>query len=153
VGFYLEQEELLHLSCLGFDKRTPDSNGFGPWYGFKQCSIAQYYDDIERAESLFLDKCKYLTSSHSYIIKEQTSIPFDYMRAKISLNRQKINSIIQERHLSNSSIDECAKQLLEYDIFFPKRKIKGFLKDIYSFWEFWIIKNHLLYGKKKNHLK
>lgn len=153
VGFFLEQYGLLHISCLGFDKSTPEGNGFGPWYGFKHCSIAQYYEDIDKAETLYLDNCQYLTSSHSYIIKEPTSMPFEYMREKISANRQKINFSIDKHYLSDLSIDKCAKKLLEYDLFFPKRKMKGFLKRIYRFWEFWILKNHILYAKKKNHLK
>lgn len=153
VGFYLEDEDLVHISCLGYDLQKPDGRGFGPWYGFKQCSIEQYYKDIDKAEDLFLNRCEYLTSSHSYVVKDKTKEPFEYMRRKISMNHQKVLSAIGEYNLSNLEVDECAKKLVEYDLFFPKRKMKGFMKRIYTFWEFWILKNHILYGKKKNHLK
>ena len=40
-------------------------------------------------------------------------------------------------------IEAKVSKLLEMDLFFPKHKIKGFLKNIYAFWESWIIKHHL----------
>ncbi|MFX1453562.1 MAG: MBL fold metallo-hydrolase, partial [Promethearchaeota archaeon] len=41
TGFFLPNVQVFHISCLGFDKPTPQIEGYGPWYGFRQCSIPQ----------------------------------------------------------------------------------------------------------------
>ncbi|MDX1797815.1 MAG: hypothetical protein R3255_04125, partial [Candidatus Lokiarchaeia archaeon] len=35
------------------------------------------------------------------------------------------------------------KDLLELDLFFPKKKMKGFMLEIYNFWESGIISKHM----------
>lgn len=144
IGFLLSQEKILHISCLGFDILTPESNGFGPWYGFKQCSIEQYKKDIDLVEKLYLKKAEYLTSSHAYIVEKPEMTPFGYMRNKIKNNQNIIKNALKELD-KTLSIDNKTQKLVEKDLFFPKRKMEGFLKEIYTFWEYWIIKNHLLF--------
>lgn len=143
VGFYLNNEKLLHISCLGFDKRRPAKDGFGPWYGFRECSISQYERDIDFAEKLFVDKANYLTSSHSYVIKKPDLTPFIYMRNKIKQNHQKIKNTIDNRYIDMENDDQRIKKLLDADIFFPKKRMEGFLLKIYGLWEYWIIRKHI----------
>lgn len=141
-GFFLPAERILHISCLGFDKQSPEANGFGPWYGFEQCSITQYIKDIEEAESLFLQKADFLTSSHGYIIEKPDTTPFKYMKRKLEKNQGIVDQALNELD-SNLAIDEIVNELLKQDLFFPKAKMKGFLFDIYMFWESWIIRHHI----------
>lgn len=142
VGLYLPSEKILHISCLGFDQPEPEAERFGPWYGFEECSIELYLDDIDRAETIFLERAEFLTSSHAYIVKNPDKTPFEYMRRKIKENQKKISMAIVTSKLS-LNLEESAKILLEQDLFFKKRKMKGFLKKIYTLWEYWIITKHL----------
>lgn len=144
IGFLLEEEKILHISCLGFDISSPDKNGFGPWYGFEQCSIKQYKQDIELTEKLYIENADYLTSSHAYIVEKPEMTPFVYMRKKIKNNQIIIKKALEEID-DALSIEEKTKKLLNKDLFFPKRKMEGFLLQIYTFWEYWVIKNHLIY--------
>lgn len=150
VGFLLPNEKVIHLSCLGFDKPTPEKDGFGPWYGFRECSIEQYFKDIDYAESFYLRYAKFLTSSHAFIVTNPDRSPFEYMRNKIEANQKKVDQAIEKLGLSSESdADEIQiGKFLDLDIFFPKRKMKGFLLDIYSLWEFWIIKKHIIFSGK-----
>ena len=141
VGFLLPEERLMHLSCLGFDKPSPEKEGFGPWYGFEECSIDQYLKDINYAESMAKQWADVITSSHSYIIKGQEENPFEYMRNKIRQNENKVIEAIKNLESKNKELN--IKNLLNMDLFFPKKKMGGFIIKIYAFWEFWIIKNHL----------
>jgi len=142
TGFFLPSEKILHISCLGFDQPAPGVDGFGPWYGFYQCSIPQYLKDIDHAESIFLKRASILTSSHSYVVKNPDTTPFSYMREKIENNQ----SIVDQAITSLKSFEDnkiIINDLLKLDLFFPKKKIKGFLKEIYSLWEYWIINKHI----------
>ena len=142
VGFFLPSEKILHVSCLGFDQPGPGVDGFGPWYGFKQCSISKYLNDIDYAESLFLEKANFLTSSHGYIVKKSDTTPFRYMRNKLHKNQWIVDQGLKtlDSHMNN---EEKVSALLKRDLFFPKMKMKGFLLDIYYFWESWIIRHHI----------
>ena len=142
VGFFLPSERILHVSCLGFDQPGPGVDGFGPWYGFKQCSISKYLNDIDYAESLFLEKANFLTSSHGYIVKKTDTTPFRYMRNKLNNNQWIVDQGLKtlDSHMDN---EEKVNALLKRDLFFPKMKMKGFLLDIYYFWESWIIRHHI----------
>ncbi|MBY9014487.1 MAG: MBL fold metallo-hydrolase [Candidatus Lokiarchaeota archaeon] len=142
VGFLIPEERLFHISCLGFDKVSPDKDGFGPWYGFKECSIEQYLIDITQAELIFLERANFLTSSHSYIVKSPDKAPFIYMREKIAKNQNLVDNAIKSHNLTNKSMDTI-NYLLNLDIFFPKRKMEGYLLEIYNFWESGIIRKHI----------
>ncbi|MFX0019356.1 MAG: MBL fold metallo-hydrolase [Promethearchaeota archaeon] len=142
TGFLLAKERIIHISCLGFDQPEPGVDGFGPWYGFDECSIEQYLKDIDLAEYIFLEQADLLTSSHSYIVKNPDSTPFNYIRNKI----QKNQTIVDQAILSLKSINRFKinlANLLELDLFFPKKKMKGFLLEIYNYWESGIIRKHL----------
>ena len=145
VGFLLPEEKILHVSCLGFDKPKPDANGFGPWYGFRECSISQYLKDIDKAEMIYRT-LEYLTSSHSYIAKNPDMSPFDYMRKKIKKNQQKVDIGLMNIK-STPNFEEKVKKLLTLDLFFPKKKMRGFLREIYTHWESWIITKHIQQSK------
>ena len=142
VGFLLPSEEVFHISCLGFDQVNPEKDGFGPWYGFKQCSIDQYLEDISLAELIFLEKAKFLTSSHSYIVKNPDTTPFEYMREKIKKNQELVEQGLKSLN-PNLEVEMKIKNLLEMDIIFPKRKMKGFLPELYNFWEKGFIEKHV----------
>jgi glyoxylase-like metal-dependent hydrolase (beta-lactamase superfamily II) len=146
VGFLIPRERILHISCLGYDLMFPGSEGFGPWYGFKECSIDQYLEDISKAEQIFLNQSDVLTSSHSNIVKFPDTTPFTYMRNKIQSNQEKVNQAIRSLNIKDFSTLSL-QELLKLDLFFPKRKIKGFMKEIYNFWESGIIGKHF---KKQN---
>jgi glyoxylase-like metal-dependent hydrolase (beta-lactamase superfamily II) len=142
VGLLLPHERIIHISCLGFDQKKPRDDGFGPWYGFEECSIEQYLKDIDHCESIFLEKCDFLTSSHSYIVKNPDPTPFVYMREKIAKNQSTVDhAIISLKQSTKSDIN--IQDLLELDLFFPKRKMEGFLQQIYNFWETGIISKHV----------
>lgn len=142
TGFFLPKERIIHISCLGFDQRKPGDDGFGPWYGFDECSIAQYYKDIDLAESIFLERSAFLTSSHSYIVRNPDTSPFKYMRNKIKNNQIIVDQAIMSLK-PNKSKEIAINDFLELDLFFPKKKMEGFLLEIYNFWEFGIIKKHI----------
>jgi glyoxylase-like metal-dependent hydrolase (beta-lactamase superfamily II) len=142
VGFLIPVERLFHISCLGFDKARPEIDGFGPWYGFKECSIKQYLIDIAQAELIFLERANFLTSSHSYIVKSPDKAPFIYMREKIANNQELVDNAIESHNLTNKSMDTII-HLLNLDLFFPKRKMEGYLLEIYNFWESRIIRKHV----------
>lgn len=147
VGFLLPTEKILHISCLGFDQLKPRVDGFGPWYGFEQCSISQYLKDIDYAELLFLEHAEFLTSSHSYIVKNPDCYPFSYMRSKIKQNQQKVDQALKSISLTLKSENEIVENLLKKDIFFPKRKLNSFMLKIYTLWESWIIRKHIQRSK------
>jgi hypothetical protein len=130
------------VSCLGFDQSRPGADGFGPWYGFKQCSISKYLNDIDSAESLFLEKANFLTSSHAYIVKTSDTTPFEYMRNKLNKNQWIVDQELKTLN-SHMGLEEKVNELLKRDLFFPKVKMKGFLFEMYSFWELWIIRHHI----------
>ena len=142
IGFYLPNERIVHISCLGFDQRKPGEDGFGPWYGFDECSLDLYFKDINLAESIFMEKADFLTSSHSYIVKNPDNTPFTYMREKIEKNQKRVDQALISLEKSNKS-DINIKDLLKLDIFFPKRKMSGFMLEIYNYWEFGIISKHI----------
>ena len=142
VGLLLPKEEVFHISCLGFDRMSPEKDNFGPWYGFAQCSIEQYLKDITLAEEIFLKKVKFLTSSHAYIVKNPDKTPFEYMRKKIRNNQEVVDQGLKAI-VSDLKFEEKVRQLLEMDLIFPKRKMKGFLADIYRFWEKGFIEKHV----------
>ncbi|MFW9999222.1 MAG: MBL fold metallo-hydrolase [Candidatus Hodarchaeota archaeon] len=150
IGFFLPKEKVFHISCLGFDKPKPEIDGFGPWYGFKQASIQQYLEDINRAESIFLNDARYLTSSHSYIVKNPDTHPFEYMRTKIENNQNHVDQALKTSNSMKKSEDEAVRKLLKMDLFFPKKKLKDFLLEIYTFWESWIIRKHIQRSKYFN---
>ncbi|MFX0025757.1 MAG: MBL fold metallo-hydrolase [Candidatus Hermodarchaeota archaeon] len=142
IGFLLAKERIIHISCLGFDQPNPSVDGFGPWYGFDECSIDQYLKDIDLAEDIFLEQADFLTSSHSYIVKNPDSTPFNYTRDKIRKNQTIVDQAILSLKPINKSRINLAN-LLELDLFFPKKKMKGFLLEIYNYWESGIISKHL----------
>ena len=146
IGLLLPHEKILHISCLGFDIPHLGKDGFGPWYGFKECSITKYLEDINLAEKIFLQRAEFLTSSHSYIIKHPDTTPFAYMRNKIKDNQTKVDQALSTLKI-RSKEEINMEELLNLDIFFPKSKLQGFIVDLYRFWESYIIDKHLKRSK------
>ncbi|MFX1522825.1 MAG: MBL fold metallo-hydrolase [Promethearchaeota archaeon] len=147
IGFLAPREQIFHISCLGFDKPDPEKEGFGPWYGFNESSISQYMKDIKKAEEIFIHKAKFLTSSHSYIVKKPDLSPFKYMKEKIEKNQEKVDEALNKFNLGGLTESDAINQLLDLDIFFPKSRLKGVVYDVYKFWESWIIRKHLQQSK------
>ena len=143
-------ERVLHISCLGFDKPNPEKDGFGPWYGFKECSISQYLKDINKTEEIFLQRAKFLTSSHSYIVENPDLTPFEYMRKKIESNQEKVDNALNVSAGTQTSEENAVNNLLDMDLFFPKRRLEGVVNDVYRFWESWIIRKHI---QRSRHFK
>ncbi len=146
TGFFLPYEKILHISCLGFDIPKSGIDGFGPWYGFNECSIAKYLEDINLAEKIFLQRAEFLTSSHAYIIKHPDTTPFTYMRRKIKDNQTKVDQALSTLKISRKE-EINMDELLNLDIFFPKSKLQGFIVELYRFWESYIIEKHLKRSK------
>jgi hypothetical protein len=142
VGFLLPTERILHISCMGFDQPAPGKDGFGPWYGFENCDIVTYLEDIDGAQSIFGEEADFLTSSHAYIAQKGDTAPFDYMRGKIAVNQQKVDRAAARVGAAGDR-EEMVTRLLSMDLFFPKSKMNGWLLDLYAFWESWIIRHHL----------
>lgn len=143
IGFLLPNEQVFHISCLGFDKPNPETEGFGPWYGFKETSISQYLEDINKAEEIFLQRTRILTSSHSYIVENPDLSPFEYMRKKIKNNQGKVDNALQVSNCTQTSENNAVSHLLDMDLFFPKSRLKGVVCEVYRFWESWIIRKHI----------
>lgn len=143
IGFFLPDQQVFHISCLGFDKPNPETEGFGPWYGFKDTSISHYLDDINKAEKIFIQKARLLTSSHSYIIENPDLSPFEYMRKKIESNQDKVDNALSVSAGTQTSEENAVNNLLDMDLFFPKRRLEGVVNDVYRFWESWIIRKHI----------
>ncbi len=142
TGFLLPAERILHISCLGFDQLSPGADGFGPWYGFRQCSIPVYFKNIDLAESVFLEKADYLTSSHAYIVKRPDTAPFAYIRNKIN-DRQETVIRALETLEPRLPVEYQINRLVEMDLIYQKKKMEGYLLDVYTFWEYWIIRHHI----------
>jgi len=64
------------------------------------------------------------------------------MREKIANNQELVDNAIESHNLTNKSMD-TRNHLLNLDLFFPKRKMEGYLLAIYNFWESWIIRKHV----------
>lgn len=142
IGFLIPQDKIFHISCLGFDQVKPEVDGFGPWYGFNECSIDQYMRDIDSAQSIFLEQAEFLTSSHAYIIKKPDLTPFIYMRQKIEKNQNIIDQAIISLKIIDKS-EMLLQNFLDMDLFFPKKKMDKFRHHLYSFWESRIIRKHI----------
>ncbi|MFX1258406.1 MAG: MBL fold metallo-hydrolase [Promethearchaeota archaeon] len=143
VGFLIPNERILHISCLGFDKFKPDIDGFGPWYGFRHCSIPQFFKDIDLAELIYQKRSDILTSSHSYIVRKPDYTPFNYMKKKIELNQKRVDQALMNLNPKPKNEEEAVNLLLKTDLFFPKKKMDDVLQKIYTLWEFWIIRKHI----------
>jgi len=67
---------------------------------------------------------------------------FRYMRYKLNKSQWIVDQGLKtlDSHMNN---EEKVSALLKRDLFFPKMKMKGFLLDIYYFWESWIIRHHI----------
>ena len=64
------------------------------------------------------------------------------MREKIEKNQSIVDqAILSLNPISSSELN--INDFLELDLFFPKRRMKGFLFEIYNFWESWIISKHI----------
>ena len=75
--------------------------------------------------------------------------PFNYMRSKIEKNQTIVDQAILSLK-NNNKLKLGIENLLKLDLFFPKRKMKGFLLDIYKFWERGIITKHMERSKYFN---
>lgn len=142
VGFFFPIEKLFHISCLGFDIQKLGDDRFGPWYGFEECSLELYKENIDTAEKIFLNSSDILTSSHSYVVRKKNTEPFDYMHRKIMQNQKKIMSAVQDYNEKGKNGD-LIYYLLSLNLIFPKSMMEDPLRSIFRFWESWIIKNHL----------
>jgi len=147
TGFFFPRREILHMSCLGYDLRSPDDKGFGPWYGFPDCSLPEYWKNIADMEQKFLIECQdpILTTSHATVLTEKTAFPFTYMREKIISTHQKIRDISKTHGLETTNEVEWVKAMIPHDPLFPKKKMRPWLKDIYGLWETWHLKHHFPY--------
>ena len=73
----------------------------------------------------------------------------DHLVFKIDTLNQEINknqevedqAILSLKTTKGNEIS--TEDLLELDLFFPKKKMRGFLLTIYNLWEYWIIKKHM----------
>ncbi len=167
--------KIFHNSCLGLDQLKVNKNGtikdgFGPWYGFKRTSIADYIEDVDKSEIIFKD-CDILTSSHGIIfaneenpveviqgerlfvkeIKPQEEIesPFEYMKRKIHEKEQSIKESLNVLGVENcqAALDsgEIMRKLLDMDLYFSQNRIPTKQLPAYKFWERYLIVNQLKY--------
>ncbi len=146
VGLLLPGERVFHITSLGFDGAEGGTGGFGPRYGYKQCSIRQYLRDIELAEEIFNERADVLTSSHGRTARRPDSAPFAYMRGKIQAGQEKVEEAVRSLRPAPQSDEETVLELLKMDLFFPQKKDGGFFMEMYNFWEYWMIRNHLKRG-------
>lgn len=147
TGFYLPKNRILHLSCLGFDLREPGAHGFGPWYGLPDCSLGIYWQNIKDMEEFARDIIEnpIITSAHGYVIHGYEELPFQYMRQKILDRHHQIREISAQNHLDPKNEEEWISRLLEEDLIYPKKKMHGWLRDLFSYWESGHLRLHLPY--------
>ena len=143
VGVLLEKEKILHIGNLGFDRSSPGADGTGPFYGYRQCSLNRYYRDIDNARSVYTDRANFMTASHGYLVEKPDMSPFDYMEEKIRQNQQKVDSAFKRIDPLPHSKEETFIELLKLDLFYPKKKAYSFMVDIYTLWDYWMIRHHM----------
>ena len=69
------------------------------------------------------------------------------MKEKIRTNQEKVDNALHSLNVHETNEEELTNQLLKMDLFYPKRKMKGFMLEIYRLWESWIIRKHVLRSK------
>ncbi|HPB82957.1 MAG TPA: hypothetical protein PK200_13040, partial [Spirochaetota bacterium] len=99
--------------------------------------------DIDFAKMIFMDRAKILTSSHSLVVEHPDDFPFTYMNKKIDQNQQKIDAALGSIRDVPGSDERKIMELLKMDILFPKQKMTGFLQELYTLWEYWMLRHHL----------
>ena len=65
------------------------------------------------------------------------------MRRKIKTNQEKVDNALNLSNLKELAENKIINELLKMDLFFPKKKLKGVVLEIYRFWESWIIRKHV----------
>ena len=81
----------------------------------------------------YLDKIK-----HSKILR---------IKNKIEENQEKVDNALNSLNPEAESLEEAVNKILEMDVFFPKRKMKGYILEIYKYWEGNIILKHIQRSK------
>ena len=85
-----------------------------------------------------------------YIVENPDLTPFEYMRKKIESNQEKVDNALNVSAGTQTSEENAVNNLLDMDLFFPKRRLEGVVNDVYRFWESWIIRKHI---QRSRHFK
>jgi glyoxylase-like metal-dependent hydrolase (beta-lactamase superfamily II) len=132
---------VLFLSDLGLDS-------FGAWYGFNNSSVSDYKKSIKKVRKICESEKLIIASSHEDPV-------FDIkILDEILMGIEKTEKILIKQLDSNSVT--TLDNLLLNGLFYKKSsmdKMNPFLRKLYSFWEYFILKNQLkdleLRGKAK----
>lgn len=134
--FTERSQQFLFYSDIGIDIGGQE---FGPWYGFKILKVKEVRSDVDRAEFLHKSLNVPMISSHGLPYRQYTPEPYTYIRSKVQNREDKILQV-----LKNLGGKASVQQLMPYDIFYPKSKMKGNLKLLVNYWEEGFLTNHLI---------
>lgn len=128
------REDVLFTSDLGLDS-------FGPWYGFKYCSISDYRKSISLLRDMYRGGNYILAGSHNEPVPpEKGAEMIDRIDEKINTNeRRLLNYISKNREFS---LDDILLTGLYYSRS-SMEKMNDLVRTLYRFWEYYALKNHL----------
>jgi hypothetical protein len=134
--FSTNNNQFLFYSDIGIDL---GGQQFGPWYGFRVLKLHEVKADVDRAEQLHQQLNIPMLSSHGLLYPHYTPEPYQYIRNKINQREQKIIQAMTQIGGKATVAD-----LMPFDIFYPKQKIKGNLQKLVTYWEEGFLENHLI---------
>jgi hypothetical protein len=127
--------ECLFYSDIGIDLGGQE---FGPWYGFQELSLQDVKADVDKAEQLHERLNIPMVSSHGGLYPSYTPEPYEYIRTRLAQRDKKIIDAMKSLG-GNATVAE----LMPFNIFYPKHKIKGNLQKLVTYWEEGFLANHL----------
>ncbi len=153
VGFLIAMKEpkinILYVSDIGVDYNE-QYKGFGPWYGFHYTYLKNYFLDIEFLKKYPKNAYDIMVSSHGPFIVDKSDFPFDYIKAKIEKNHQKVMDVVIDYSKEKNTNLINVKDLIEYrDTIYKLKGIKAPLLDLYMHWQFEFTKHHLILAEDR----
>lgn len=125
-SFYLPIEKILFTGDMGIDR-------FGPWYGWRECSLADLVESILRLRSMKVDL---LVTSHGGIVTGDMTQAWDRCLSHL-LKRE----LLVEQGLSRGVSE---KDMVERGIYFgDKSRVKEPMRSFLYMWDTAMLDHHL----------
>ncbi len=127
------EPDILFVADIGLDN-------FGAWYGFAYCDLADYRTSIRKLQKLYDPQKQILVSSHNLPHFPDHPGNFDPILTGMIATEEKILQAL------NKTGGQTVTDLTFTGLYYPLQALKrmrGGLRKLYSFWEFYCIQNHL----------
>ncbi|MCK5077944.1 MAG: MBL fold metallo-hydrolase, partial [Calditrichia bacterium] len=125
--------KILFASDIGLDS-------FGAWYGFKNCSLKDYRISLNIIKDLYTSGDCILTSSHNKPLFKKDISVFDKIINRMNKTESRI---IEKLNYENSiSLKDITFTGVYYRLL-NVNKLDKMYKQLYYFWEYFILKHHL----------